>query len=211
MTSPPTCRAAGVQRIHVLAWRDLDDPDAGGSEVHADELMRRWAAAGLDVVHRTSAAGELPARSERHGYDVIRRGSRYTVFPGAAVRRGARADGPVRRARRGLERRAVVLAGCGTGGRVLTIVHHVHGPMWDQVMPQPLAAMGRALEARIAPPLYRHGATVTPSESTREELLELGFVPDGSRRCPTVSRSASRPAASGRRRRSCSPSAASLR
>ena len=39
----------GVKRVHVLAWRDLDDADAGGSEVHADEVMRRWAAAGLDV------------------------------------------------------------------------------------------------------------------------------------------------------------------
>ena len=34
----------GVRRVHTLAWRDLDDPDAGGSEVHADEFMRRWAA-----------------------------------------------------------------------------------------------------------------------------------------------------------------------
>ena len=25
----------GVRRLHVLAWRDLDDPDAGGSEVAA--------------------------------------------------------------------------------------------------------------------------------------------------------------------------------
>ena len=53
--------ASGVRRVHVLAWRDLDDPDAGGSEVHADEFMRRWAAAGLDIVHRTSAAAGLPA------------------------------------------------------------------------------------------------------------------------------------------------------
>jgi glycosyltransferase involved in cell wall biosynthesis len=60
----------------------------------------------------------------------------------------------------------------------LTVVHHVHGPMWNQVMPRPLAAIGRALEARVAPPCYRRGATVTPSESTREELLELGFRPD---------------------------------
>ena len=30
----------------------------------------------------------------------------------------------------------------------------------------------------MAPPIYRRGATVTPSESTREELLELGFLPD---------------------------------
>ena len=39
--------ARGIRRIHVLAWRDLDDPEGGGSEVHADEFERRWADAGL--------------------------------------------------------------------------------------------------------------------------------------------------------------------
>ena len=37
----------------------------------------------------------------------------------------------------------------------LTILHHVHGPMWDQIMPRPLAGAGRLLEARVAPPFYR--------------------------------------------------------
>ena len=27
--------AAGLRRIAILAWRDLDDPEAGGSELHA--------------------------------------------------------------------------------------------------------------------------------------------------------------------------------
>ena len=53
--------AVGCRRVHVLAWRDLDDVDAGGSEVHADHFMRRWAAAGLEVTHRTSAAAGQPA------------------------------------------------------------------------------------------------------------------------------------------------------
>jgi glycosyltransferase involved in cell wall biosynthesis len=47
--------------------------------------------------------------------------------------------------------------------------------MWAQMLPGPLASFGRALEARIAPPFYRRTATITPSEATREELLELGF------------------------------------
>jgi glycosyltransferase involved in cell wall biosynthesis len=38
--------------------------------------------------------------------------------------------------------------------------------------------MGRALEARIAPPFYRRTTTLTPSDATRDELLHLGFRPD---------------------------------
>lgn len=163
-----------VRRVHVLAWRDLDDPDAGGSERHADELMRRWAEAGLDIVHRTSAAAGLPAVASRHGYRVIRRGSRYSVFPRTALSeltgRMGRSDALVE-----------VWNGVPWFSPVwyrrphLTILHHVHGPMWDQLMPPPLAAAGRLLEARLAPPFYRRTRTVTPSEATRQELLRLGF------------------------------------
>ncbi|RLE18092.1 MAG: glycosyltransferase family 1 protein, partial [Actinobacteria bacterium] len=60
----------------------------------------------------------------------------------------------------------------------ITVLHHIHGPMWDQILPGPLAAFGRTLEARIAPPFYRSGLTVTPSDATREELLEIGFRAD---------------------------------
>lgn len=168
--------AAGVRRIHVLAWRDLDDVEAGGSEIHADELMTRWAAAGLDIVHRTSAAVGHPATARRHGYDVVRRGTRYSVFPRAAAAevfgRMGRSDALVE-----IWNGVPWFSPMWYRRPRLTIVHHVHGPMWDQVMPQPFATIGRHVEAHVAPQFYRHGATVTPSESTRQELLELGFLP----------------------------------
>ncbi|HWM20871.1 MAG TPA: glycosyltransferase family 4 protein [Ilumatobacteraceae bacterium] len=169
-------RAAGVRRVHVLAWRDLDDPDAGGSEVHADHFMRRWADAGLDVLHRTSAGLGIPATARRNGYDVVRRGSRYSVFPRTVVaeltRRMGRYDGLVE-----------IWNGVPWFSPVwchrprITIVHHVHGPMWDQILPRPLAGLGRALETRLAPPFYRRTQVVTPSASTRDELLAIGFEP----------------------------------
>ncbi len=60
----------------------------------------------------------------------------------------------------------------------VVFLHHVHGPMWNQILPSPAAGLGRALEARIAPPFYRRTLVLTPSDATREELLELGFRPD---------------------------------
>jgi glycosyltransferase involved in cell wall biosynthesis len=60
----------------------------------------------------------------------------------------------------------------------ITFLHHVHGPMWDQLLPWPLAGVGRAMEARFAPPFYRRSLTLTPSEATREHLLQLGFRAD---------------------------------
>lgn len=166
----------GVRRIHVLAWRDLDDPDAGGSEVHADHFMSRWAGAGLEVIHRTSAAVGLPSEADRNGYGVVRRGSRYSVFPRAIAseitHRMGRFDALIE-----------VWNGVPWMSPVwcrrphVTVVHHVHGPMWDQMLPGKLGAVGRLLESRLAPPFYRRGLTVTPSDATRDELLGLGFRP----------------------------------
>ena len=75
---------AGLRRIHFVAWRDLDDPEAGGSELHAHRIASRWAAAGLDVTFRTSAVPGAPAALTRDGYRVLRQAGRYAVFPGAA-------------------------------------------------------------------------------------------------------------------------------
>ncbi len=144
-------RARGIRRIHVLAWRDLDDPDAGGSEVHTDECERRWAAAGLEIVHRTSAAVGQPATAERNGYRVVRRGSRYSVFPRTIASELTRRMGPY-------DALVEVMNGVPFFSPVwcrrprLLFLHHVHGPMWDQILPGPFAALGRTLEARIAPP-----------------------------------------------------------
>ena len=78
---------SGIRRVCMLAWRDLDDPEAGGSEVHASTVASLWGQAGIEVTMRTSYAAGHPQISWRDGYRVIRKAGRYMVFP---PRRSAR-------------------------------------------------------------------------------------------------------------------------
>ncbi|MCB0970974.1 MAG: glycosyltransferase family 4 protein [Acidimicrobiales bacterium] len=166
--------AAGIRRIHVLAWRDLDDVEAGGSEVHAAEVARLWAEAGIDVVMRTSFAQGHPPRATRDGYQVVRKAGRYLVFPRAALSEATHRYG---------RRDALVEIWNGmpffsplwaSGPRVV-FLHHIHAEMWKMVLPPNLARMGDTLERRIAPRLYRGSRMITLSPSSKAEMLEVGF------------------------------------
>ncbi len=49
-------------------------------------------------------------------------------------------------------------------------LHHVHDSMWEMTLPPRLARLGRAIEFRVAPPLYRRSQIVTLSESSKLEI-----------------------------------------
>lgn len=184
----------GIRRVHVVAWRDLDDVDAGGSEVHADEFMSRWASRGIDIVHRTSSAIGEPRRAVRNGYRIDRAGGRYSVFGRTAVEEVMGRLGPS-------DAFVEIWNGVPWFSPLwyrkprIVVLHHIHGPMWDQIFPRPAAALGRALETRIAPPFYRSALTVTPSEATRQELLRIGFRGDRVRSVPNGTDARFRPGA----------------
>ncbi len=162
---------AGLRRVSMLAWRDLDDPEAGGSELHAHRIASLWAEAGLEVTIRTSFAAGKPQVSWRDGYRVIRKAGRYLVFPRAAFSEmmgwhGGR-DGLVE-IWNGMPFFSPVWARTPN----ITFLHHLHAEMWDMTLPPRLAKLGRFIESRLAPPLYRHTPIVTLSESSKRELLD---------------------------------------
>ena len=162
---------SGMRRIHVLAWRDLDDVEAGGSEIHADRVAGLWAEAGIEVTLRTSFAAGSPTMSTRSGYRVIRRGGRYMVFPRAVLaelsgRHGIR-DGLVE-----VWNGMPFLSPAWARGPRVAWIHQPHTELWDRVLPRGRAAAGRIFERDLAPRLYRSTPVVTLSESVRRLLVE---------------------------------------
>ena len=168
---------AGLHHVHVLAWRDLVDIEAGGSELHAAKIMGIWAEAGLDVTMRTSYAQGHPYEGTRDGYRIVRKHGRFMVFPTAVIAELAGSHGP----RDGLVEiwnGVPFLTPLWARGPRIAFVHHVHRDMWDMVLEDKLARAGKFFEHRLAPPLYRRTPIVTLSESSRHELIEyLGLRP----------------------------------
>ncbi len=163
---------AGIRRIHFVAWRDLDDPEAGGSELHAHKIASLWAAAGLDITFRTSAVPGAPEALTRDGYRVLRRAGRYAVFPGAAwegIRMGHRPGDALVEIWNGMP----FLSPLWYRGPRLVFLHHVHAEMWGMVLPPTLARLGDTMERRIAPRFYRSSRIITLSESSRTEIVEM--------------------------------------
>ncbi len=168
---------AGLRRIHLIAWRDLADVEAGGSEVHAATVARLWAEAGIEVLMRTSYAQNHPPHATRDGYRVVRKAGRYLVFPRAAIseigHRYGRRDALVE-IWNGMPFFSPLWA---TGPRVV-FLHHVHAEMWRMVLPPKLAALGDAVERQVAPRLYRRSRMITLSSSSKDEMVALGFPPE---------------------------------
>ena len=163
--------ASSVKKVLVVSWRDLDDLEAGGSELHADEVLTRWARAGLHIEARTSAVPGRARIVNRHGYTVERSSGRYQVFASVFLR-------GLFRDRRRYDAVVEVWNGMPFFSPIwfrkmrLVLLHHVHGEMWQMTLPGLLGWVGWTIEHRLAPPFYRKTEIATLSDSSAKEIHE---------------------------------------
>jgi glycosyltransferase involved in cell wall biosynthesis len=167
---------AGLKRIDVVAWRDFDDPEAGGSELHAHRVISAWSKAGLDVSLTTSSVPDGRTVVRRDGYRVVRRAGRYSVFPrtmlSGALGRIGTGDGLLE-IWNGMPFFSPLWAHCPH----IVFLHHVHAEMWKMVLPAGMAECGYAIEHSLAPPVYRRSRIVTLSTSSKREIVEQLRIP----------------------------------
>lgn len=168
----PTAPPAG-RDVLILNWRDLANPEGGGSELYVEQVAARLAAAGDHVTFFCAAHRNAPRDEVKNGVRYVRRGNRLSVYAWAAVlmllgRLGR--SGSVVEVHNGVP----FLASLWTRRPVVVLVHHVHREQWPVVFGRLGARVGWWLESWLAPRVNRRCRYVAVSEVTRDELTGLG-------------------------------------
>ena len=152
-------------RVAFLAWRDLAHPLAGGSEVAIDRLASGLVARGHEVA--LLCGGPVGERS----YPTVDLGGTYTQY--------LRAPAAARRLRHwdllvDVENGVPFWSPLWRRMPSVCLMHHVHTDQWRDRFAWPASAVGRFLERRAVPLVYRRRLFIAVSESTAVGLRALG-------------------------------------
>jgi glycosyltransferase involved in cell wall biosynthesis len=167
-----------VSRPHlfVLNERDMENPRAGGAEVHFVEIFGRLAARGFPVTLICAGFPGGAARTTTRGIEVVRVGNRYTFY--------ARGPAAYRRLERSVQGPALLMedlnklpfyAPLYARLPILAIVHHLFGTTAFRQANLPVATVTYLSELAI-PTIYRRVPMVAVSPSTREDLIARGVA-----------------------------------
>lgn len=158
-------------RILILAWRDLANKLAGGSEVLVDRLCSGLTERGHDVTL-------MCANPVDHGHP-------YHVHPnGRTVDQYLRAPFAYLEGHRDADLVVDVANGVSfytplwRRKPTICFVNHIHTEQWNQWFPAPIAAVGRYLETHAMPAAYRNRLFVAVSPSTADSLEAMGVDRD---------------------------------
>lgn len=162
-------------RVAFLNWRDSGHPDGGGAEHYAEQICEGLAGLGYDVTLYCAAYPGAEHRERVGGYRVSRQGNRLTVYGASvrALREDQRVEGDfdvVVDVQNGLP----FFAPLGVEAPVVNLTHHVHEEQWPVVFGPIVARLGWWIESVLAPKVYRGRQYVAVSDTTRDELSELG-------------------------------------
>lgn len=162
-------------KILALSWRDIKSPKSGGAEVHSHELYKCLIAAGYQVVSFTP----MFDGAEDENIDGViyhREGGILSVI------------GKARKYyKRNREEFAYVIDQCNThrfftkfwveDSKRIFYIHQLTREIWDINAGFPLNVIGKLSESWMLR-LNRKDYVITVSESTKRELVELGFCAD---------------------------------
>lgn len=164
-------------RILLVNWQDLENPQAGGAEIHMHEIFGRLAARGHELRLLCGGWSGCPPRTTLNGIDVYRVGTRQT-FPFLAHRYYSRtlngwADVLVEDINK-----IPLYTTRWRARKTVALVPHLFGSTAFQEFPAPLAAAVWLAERPLGS-MYARIPFQAISHSTADDLVARG-IPRGS-------------------------------
>jgi glycosyltransferase involved in cell wall biosynthesis len=161
-------------RILLLNWRDPENPKAGGAERLTLEWAKAWQAAGAQVTLFANAFPGCADVSMIDGIRTVRRGNPVTQWHHA--RAFDRREGPFDLVVE--EINTLPFLSClWAAGRSVLLMHQLAREVWFFEAPWPVALLGYAAEPLYLR-LYSRQPALVLSDSTRQDLIALGFRRD---------------------------------
>jgi glycosyltransferase involved in cell wall biosynthesis len=164
-----------TMNILLVNWQDLENPHAGGAEIHLFEIFGRLVGAGHRVRLVCSGWKSASSTATIAGIEVTRVGRRnsFALLGRHAVRRAIRRERPDVLVE-DINKLPLFLSGLGDLP-FCALVPHLFGETAFQEAPWPMAAIVWAAE-RPLPAAYRRAAFHAISESTRDDLVGRGVA-----------------------------------
>ena len=154
-----------------LSWRDIKNPDAGGAEKVAIEVAKRFVRDNSSVTIFTSSFEKAKSQEKVSGVNIIRRGNQLTCRLHAFLyyRKNPNFD--------------VVIDEINTipffsifyaNKKMLALIHQLAREYWFAQTFFPINITGKIIEPLYLS-LYKSIPTITVSNSTKNDLVKLGF------------------------------------
>ena len=160
-------------KILILSWRDIKSPFSGGAELFTYENAKRWVAFGHEVTWFSSDFGNCDKEEIIDGIKIIRRGTEITVHYQAFRHYNKCFKGKF-----GLVIDQIntipFLTPLYVKEKRVALIFQLAREVWFYETFFPLSLIGFVAEYLYLK-LYRNTPVMTISESTKEDLLNLGF------------------------------------
>ncbi|NLB75251.1 MAG: glycosyltransferase family 4 protein, partial [Crenarchaeota archaeon] len=167
-------------------WRCWLNPAMGGAEVFTYEIARRWVNSGNEVTLFTSEFQNCKSEEVLDGIHIVRSGGKYSVYSHAKK---------IYKKIFSKENYDLVIDEVNTrpfftpkfvcnGEKIVCLIHQLAREYWFYEMPFPISYFGRYFFEDLWLKNYVNIPTLTVSDSSRSDLLDLGFknvsvVPEG--------------------------------
>ncbi len=159
-----------------MNWRDITNPSAGGAELVTHEIAKRWIRWGNHVGLLTSKYPSAKSDEIINGLAVTRTGGKYSVYLASAIRllnNYAHSYDIIVDQINSIPFMTPLY--CRVP--IVSFVFQLTGEIYRQMLPKAVSRFAIALEPLLLR-LYAKRPTIVLSNSTKRDLVSIGFRPD---------------------------------